>query len=303
MRNILPVVTGVLPLLEILSLSLFFFCKHLWDTWKKCSPLLSWSTFSEQTWRSSASFVMAGLISMKYSILEETESKVTVRIFACFHFISHTLYNQWNHWPMWLWCKGEQKLCLSMRQELKMNVGKADCWRLQVLKLQEDRRFFLNLPPCTFLRSLTSVYSLHKGSIIRNISVKEFPHYVRCEGNYFWENWCTERDLEIVRLRETGRAKNTTVRGDRERQPEQEVKQMKREKNTVRSWESSHVFLVMEIGRSWRQQTGLENELLIAIHWPNQEQHMLYWGAFEQIIKPPNCFKGTALWVFLHWNI
>lgn len=61
------------------------------------------------------------------------------------------------------------------------------------------------------------------GAVIRNISVKEFQHYIRCEANRFLEKWSIRRDLEIAILRRTARAKKTqhmTARGDTAWQPE-----------------------------------------------------------------------------------
>lgn len=49
------------------------------------------------------------------------------------------------------------------------------------------------------------------GTVIRNISVKEFQHYIRCEANRFLEKWSTRRDLEIAILRRTARAKKPTT--------------------------------------------------------------------------------------------
>lgn len=57
---------------------------------------------------------------------------------------------------------------------------------------------------------------LRNGTIIRNISVKEFQRYIRCEANRFLEKWSTRRDLEIAILRRTARARKTPTTHDSE---------------------------------------------------------------------------------------
>lgn len=60
-------------------------------------------------------------------------------------------------------------------------------------------------PSC---REGEGVGTFHRnGTIIRNISVKEFQHYIRCEANRFLEKWSARGDLEIAILRRTARAK------------------------------------------------------------------------------------------------
>lgn len=158
---------------------------------------------------------------------------------------------------MWLWCKGE--LRLRSRQE---------SWSCENARLpevadfptsEEDRFCFSDFHPLSVHLEVSDISVLppqqqcnqeHERKGISPLCK------VRVEP-YFWESWYTHRDLEIVRLRETGREKNMTVRGGRGTQLELEGSGGWRSGGAGKL--SLYVSLVMEIGHSWRQQAGLEN--------------------------------------------
>lgn len=52
-------------------------------------------------------------------------------------------------------------------------------------KTLEDRVFCFSIPYTHTHRVFSDIRVLRNGGIIRNISVKEFPHYIRCTGTYF----------------------------------------------------------------------------------------------------------------------
>lgn len=157
------------------------------------------------------------------------------------------------------------------RQDLKMWRRKKAgcCQRLWIFQPQRriDFVFLISTPPHSFMRSLTLVYLLHNGSIIRNMSVKEFPPLckVRVEP-YFWESWYTHRDLEIVRLRETRREKNMTVSGDRGTQLELKGSGGRRGgTNAMTSWETFPLCITRDGNRPFLETAGWPGKL--ASNW------------------------------------